>query len=50
MTMVHAAKPKVLNWEVLAHAVYSRDLASSDYHLFVSMGNAFAEKRYIAIL
>jgi len=35
---------EALSWEVLPHAVYSPDLAPSDYHLFASMGHAFAEQ------
>ncbi|GFW08066.1 mariner Mos1 transposase [Trichonephila clavipes] len=44
----HRAKPtkdivKALDWEPLAHAAYSPDLASSDYHLFASLGHALAD-------
>ncbi|GFU54181.1 mariner Mos1 transposase [Trichonephila clavipes] len=37
---------KVLGWEPLAHAAFSTDLASSDYHLFVSLGHALADQRF----
>uniref|UniRef100_A0A1I7WTE9 Carbonic anhydrase n=1 Tax=Heterorhabditis bacteriophora TaxID=37862 RepID=A0A1I7WTE9_HETBA len=33
-----------LDWEVLPHAAYSSDLASSDYHLFRPMRNYIAEQ------
>ncbi|GFU25193.1 mariner Mos1 transposase [Trichonephila clavipes] len=44
----HRAKPtkdivKALDWEPLAYAAYSPDLAPSDYHLFASLGHAFAD-------
>ena len=32
-------KLRELGWEVLMHPPYSRDLAPSDYHLFLSMAN-----------
>ena len=32
--------------EILAHAVYSPDLAPSDYHLFASLGHALAEQHF----
>jgi len=35
-----------LNWEVLPYPAYSPDLASSDYHLFLSMGHALAERHF----
>ncbi|GFW42474.1 mariner Mos1 transposase [Trichonephila clavipes] len=49
----HCAKPtkdivKALDWEPLAHAVYSPDLAPSDYHLFASLGHALAGQRFIS--
>ena len=37
---------KALNWEVLSHSPYSRDLAPFDYHLFGSMGHSLAEQRF----
>ena len=37
---------EALSWEVLSHADYSLDLAPSDYHLFTSIGHAFAEQRF----
>ena len=37
---------KILNWEVVPHAAYSPDLAHSEYHLFSSMGHAFAEQHF----
>ncbi|GFU51114.1 mariner Mos1 transposase [Trichonephila clavipes] len=37
---------KALGWERLAHAAYTRDLASSDYHLFAALGHALAEQRF----
>ncbi|GFV94315.1 hypothetical protein TNCV_2267691 [Trichonephila clavipes] len=42
-TPSHRAKPtkniaKALGWEPLAYEAYSPDLAPSDYHLFVSLG------------
>ncbi|GFS92952.1 mariner Mos1 transposase [Trichonephila clavipes] len=47
----HRAKPtkdivKALEWEPLAHAAYSPDLAPSDYHLFASLGHALADQRF----
>ncbi|GFX76342.1 mariner Mos1 transposase [Trichonephila clavipes] len=47
----HLAKPtkdivKALDWEPLAHATYSPDLAPSDYHLFASLGHALADQRF----
>ena len=47
----HKAKPvqdtiKTLGWEQLPHPLYSPDLASSDYHLFSSMGHALAEQHF----
>jgi len=35
-----------LNFEQLAHAAYSPDLAPSDYHLFASLGHALAGRRF----
>ncbi|GFV94542.1 mariner Mos1 transposase [Trichonephila clavipes] len=45
----HRAKPtkdivKVLDWEPLAHAAYSPDLAPSAYHLFASLGHVLADQ------
>ena len=37
---------ETFNWEVLPHPAYSPDLASSDYHLFLSMGHALAERHF----
>jgi len=37
---------ETLNWEVLSHPAYSPDLASSDYHLFLSMDHALAERHF----
>ncbi|GFX42817.1 mariner Mos1 transposase [Trichonephila clavipes] len=37
---------KALDWESLAHAAYSPDLAPSDYHLFASLGHALADQRF----
>jgi len=37
---------ETLNWEVLSHPAYSPDLASSDYHLFSSMGHTLAERHF----
>ncbi|GFV29649.1 mariner Mos1 transposase [Trichonephila clavipes] len=47
----HRAKPtkdivKSLDWEPLAHAAYSPDLAPSDYHLFASLGHTLADQRF----
>ncbi|GFW04243.1 mariner Mos1 transposase [Trichonephila clavipes] len=47
----HRAKPtkdivKALDWEPLAHAAYSPDLAPYDYHLFASLGHALADQRF----
>ena len=38
-----------LGWEVLPHAAYSPDLASSDYHLLRSMQHFFQEKIYTEV-
>ncbi|GFW18354.1 mariner Mos1 transposase [Trichonephila clavipes] len=35
---------KVLDWEPLAHAAYSPDLAPSAYHLFASLGHVLADQ------
>ena len=37
---------ETFSWEILADAAYSPDLALSDYHLFASLGHAFAEQRF----
>ncbi|PRD17754.1 UNVERIFIED_CONTAM: mariner\T [Trichonephila clavipes] len=37
---------KALDWEPLAHAAYSPDLAPSNYHLFASLGHALADQRF----
>ncbi|GFW80827.1 mariner Mos1 transposase [Trichonephila clavipes] len=47
----HRAKPtkdivKALDWEPLAHAAYSPDLAPSGYHLFASLRHALADQRF----
>ncbi|GFV28981.1 mariner Mos1 transposase [Trichonephila clavipes] len=47
----HRAKPtkdivKALDWEPLEHATYSPNLASSNYHLFASLGHALADQRF----
>jgi len=34
---------EAFGWEILSHATYSSDLASSDYHLFASMEHALAQ-------
>lgn len=39
-------KLKQLDWEVLPHPPYSPDLAPSDYHLFLSMSNFLANKKF----
>lgn len=39
-------KIQELGWEVLAHPPYSPDLAPTDYHLFRSLQDYLAEKRY----
>ncbi|GFW58236.1 mariner Mos1 transposase [Trichonephila clavipes] len=48
---MHRAKPtkdivKALNWEPLAHAAYSPDLAPSDYRLFATLGDALADQHF----
>ncbi|GFY24730.1 mariner Mos1 transposase [Trichonephila clavipes] len=35
-----------LSWEPLGYAAYSPDLASSDYHLFASLGHALDEQHF----
>lgn len=35
-----------LKWEVIPHPPYSPDLAPSDYHLFLSMSNAFKGQKF----
>ncbi|QQP36139.1 Uncharacterized protein FKW44_021138, partial [Caligus rogercresseyi] len=42
--LVTRHKLRELGWKVLIHPPYSRDLASSDYYLFLSMANDFAGK------
>ncbi|GBP86742.1 Mariner Mos1 transposase [Eumeta japonica] len=37
---------KTLDWDVLPHPSYSRDIAPSDYHLFRSMAHALLEQRF----
>ncbi|GFW50366.1 mariner Mos1 transposase [Trichonephila clavipes] len=37
---------KPLAWNILPYLPYSLDLVPSDYHLFVSMGHAFAEQHF----
>jgi len=37
---------EAFGWEILSHVTYSLDLASSDYHLFASMGHALAQQRF----
>lgn len=39
-------KIQELGWEVLMHPPYSPDLAPSDYHLFLAMGNDFAGENF----
>jgi len=39
-------KLRELGWEVLMHPPYSPDLAPSDYHLFLSMANNFADEKF----
>jgi histone-lysine N-methyltransferase SETMAR len=40
------AKIKGLGWEVLAHPLYSPDLALSDYHLFRSLASALKDQHF----
>ena len=37
---------ETFSWEVLPHAAYSPDLASSGYHLFALMGHALVEQSF----
>ena len=37
---------EVLSREILPRTTYSLDLAPTDYHLFASMGHAFAEQHF----
>lgn len=37
---------ETLSWEVLPQAIYSPDLAPSDYHLLTSMDHALAEQSF----
>ena len=38
-----------LGWEVLIHAPYSPDIASSDFHLFQSLQNSLNGKNVISL-
>ena len=38
---------ETLNWEMLPRFAYSPDLASSNYHLFSSMGHALAKRYFL---
>ena len=47
----HTAKPvketiEAFSWEIFSHAVYSSDLAPSDYYLFASMGHALSDQHF----
>jgi hypothetical protein len=37
---------KSLGWDILLHPLYFPDLASSDYHLFASMGHALTKQHF----
>ena len=37
---------ETFSWEILAYAAYSPDTATSDYHLFASLGHALAAQRF----
>jgi len=39
-----------LGWKVLMHPPYNPDLIPSDYHLFLSMANNFAGKKFVSSL
>ena len=45
-SIVTRQKLRELGWEVLMHPPYSLDLAPSDYHLFLSMANDFADEKF----
>ena len=37
---------EAFSWEILSHAAYSSNLASSDYYLFTSMGHALSDRHF----
>jgi len=38
-----------LGWEILPHATYSPDLASSNYHLFQSLQHYLSESQFKSV-
>lgn len=44
-SIVTRQKLRELGWEVLTHPLYSPDLASNDYYLFLSMANDLAGEK-----
>ncbi len=46
MSQLVRTKLKELGWQTIPHPPYSPDLASSDYHLFLSLSNNLRGKQF----